>query len=352
MDTRAGNPQTIAVVTVPKILIAAPLYPPDVGGPAKYAKEIFEELSRRDASPGLVVWGEMEKWLPWGARHLWYFVRLILRAGRADAVLALDTWSTGVPALCAAKMLRKKFLVRIGGDLLWESYIERTGKMVRLSEFYTIPCVFTYKERLVRAATRFLVRRADILLFNTGWQRAIWQAAYGFAPARAEVLENHYAAAQQVGGLTHAKKTFVAAGRGIVYKNIPMFERAFAEVAKNFQDIKLDTKPLLPQEHVARVARSYAVAVPSVSEINSNFIIEALHHGKPFIAPRDSGMLEKLQGLGIFIDTLDQQALEGAIKELLDEHAYAAYVERIRAFAYTHSWVQITDEILDAARKA
>ena len=326
------------------ILIATGIYPPQVGGPAKYAHKLYQELSGR--GPVLLcAWGKAERALPWGVRHLYYFLRLCPKVARADAVLALDTFSAGFPALVACRLLGKKLLVRVGGDPLWESYIERTGELTRLSDFYKTPRGLSLKERMLKRATSLLVCHADLLLFNTAWQMRIWQEAYG-CRARAQVLENEYPTKHQEPESPSLDKVFVAAGRGIVYKNIPAFAEAFAKAAKG--RATLDTSALPPREHMARVAGAYAYAVPSVSEVNSNNIIEALSYGVPFIAPIDSGMHERLRGLGVFVDTLDPRAMEAAVEELLDERAYQGFKERIRQFGYARSWGQIADEILEA----
>jgi glycosyltransferase involved in cell wall biosynthesis len=328
------------------ILIATGIYPPQIGGPAKYAQKLHEELGRR-GQVGLCAWTGLERALPWGIRHAVYFLRLLPKAMRADAILALDTWSTGFPALAAAKLLRRKLLVRVGGDFVWEAYIERTGDMVRLSEFYKAPRRLSFKERLIRRATLVLVRHADVLLFNSAWQMGIWQEAFAYkTPAR--VLENEYPAKKSAADSPLGKKIFVAAGRGIRYKNIPAFAEAFAKAAAGRAE--LDTRALPPHEHAARNASAYAYAVPSVSEVSSNNIIEALSYNKPFIAPLDCGMRERLDGLGVFVDTLDRRAMENAVEELLDDATYQAYVERIRQFSYVRTWGQIADEILDAAK--
>ncbi len=328
------------------ILIATGIYPPQVGGPAKYAQKLYEELGRR-GPVGLCAWSGLERSLPWGIRHMVYFVRLVPKAIRADTILALDTWSVGFPALLVARLLRKKLLVRIGGDFVWEAYIERTGDMVRLSEFYKQPRRLSFKERLIQRATLVLLAHSDVLLFNTAWQMRIWQDAFAYkTPAR--VLENEYPAKKQAADFPLGQKIFVAAGRGIRYKNIPAFAEAFAKAAAGRAE--LDTRALPPAEHAARNAAAYAYAVPSVSEVNSNNIIEALSYNKPFIAPLDCGMRERLEGLGVFVDTLDQAAMCGAVEELLDEQKYQAYVARIKAFSYVHTWGQIADEILEATK--
>ncbi len=327
------------------ILIATGIFPPQIGGPAKYAQKLHEELGRR-GKVELCAWSGLERALPWGIRHLVYFLRLLPKAARADAILALDTWSTGFPALLAAKVMRRRLLVRVGGDFVWEAYIERTGDMVKLSEFYKAPRRLSLKEKLIQRATMALLRYADVLLFNTAWQMQIWQDAFKYSTP-AQVLENEYPPKKSGADFPLGKKIFVAAGRGIRYKNIPAFAKAFNEVAQGRAE--LDTRPLPPQEHQSRTEAAYAFVVPSVSEVNSNNIIEALSYNKPFILPVDCGMYERLKGLGVFVDTLNERAIMGAVEELLDEQKYTAYVERIKAYTYVRTWGQIADEILKAA---
>lgn len=331
-----------------KILIATPLYPPDIGGPAKYARHLREEFATRGNGGGAVAYGTFERTLPPLLRHIVYFFRLLPQAFRADVIFALDTWSVGLPALLVAKLLRKKFLVRIGGDVLWEAYVERTGELITLSEFYAQPRTLTYKEKLMKWSGALLMRRADALLFNTAWQRDIWRSAYG-AGSEALVVENHFptlAKTEPEG----EERVVVAAGRHIRFKNIDAFARAFKRVKSRHQHLSLDTTPLSPEKNRARLSSCYAVAVPSVSEVNSNLIMEGLSFGKPFITARDSGMHEKFEGMGFFVDTRSEPEMEQALEKLLDEKEYQTLVERIRTSFKERSWSEVADEVLEAAR--
>jgi glycosyltransferase involved in cell wall biosynthesis len=228
-------------------------------------------------------------------------------------------------------------------------YIERTEEMIKLSEFYTTKRNFSMRERIIYTATKYLARHADILLFNTSWQLGIWQRAYQFDVARAKVMENEYPPKQI--SAPPMRKKFIAAGRGIRYKNIPAFAAAFAKVKERYPEIELDTRALPPEEHTERITQCFAVVVPSVSEVNSNFIIEALSYGKPFITTRDSGMDERVRGLGMFIDTARESEMEEAIEAMLDPSIYRGYVRHIDEFSYTHSWKEIAEEILKFARE-
>ncbi len=323
--------------------IATPSLPPAVAGPAQYAEGIAAELKRRGHVIRVVAYGALERALPPGLRHLVYALRLLPALMRSDIVLALDTWSVGFPALLLARLFRKKFMVRIGGDYLWESYVERTGKEILLSEFYLAPRPLSLKERLIRRLTKRLLTYADAVLFTTAWQRDIWHVAYRFNAARAHVLENVFP--ERDAEKLPRSRVFVAAGRPIRLKNLQRLKRVFKEIEKQYPDISLDTKALPPEEHRARVALSYALIVASHSEVNPNTLADAVRAGKPFIATRDTGALLRLSAIGAFIDTRDEKALARAIEELLDEKTYTAARERVRAFSYVRLWGDVVSDL-------
>lgn len=305
------------------ILIATPYRPPHLGGPAKYAGELVRVFSAQGHRARIVSYGWLEQHLPVGVRHTVYLFRLIPHLVRTDVVLALDTWSVGLPALCGALLLRKKFVVRIGGDIVWEQYVERTGNLVMLSEFYTQPRQLSFKERLIKKGTGFLVRHAHALVFTTEWQRALWCTPYSLVLERTHIIENHYPAPH---ALLARAKVFVAAGRPIKLKNMARLREAFALAAATHPDITLDERTLPPNEHAERLHNCYAVLVPSVSEVNPNALIEAVALGKPFVGPKDCGGVVRLQGAGLFVDTTDVHVLAQAIESLLDSATYTRCV--------------------------
>jgi glycosyltransferase involved in cell wall biosynthesis len=325
-----------------KLVIATPLYPPEVCGPATYARALHDEWSEEGIVVRVVAYGRLERILPIGLRHLVYFFRLLPALPGARGILALDTWSVGIPALVAAGLSRKRLVVRIGGDFLWESYVGRTAEPVRLSAFYTKNRPFTLKERAIYTGTRWLVRRADVLAFNTAWQRDIWQRAYGFENARATVVENFFPEKRET---SEAKgRVFVAAGRDHPLKNQALLERIIENLKKEYPDIALDTRKLPPLEHHARLRDAYAVIGPSVSEVNPNTAIDAIGAGKPFIAPIDSGGATRLAQAGVCLDAGDAGVLELAIRDLLNPISYEKAVARVRAFSYSRSWKNVADD--------
>jgi glycosyltransferase involved in cell wall biosynthesis len=324
-----------------KIVIATPLYPPEIGGPATYAKLLEEGLPEKGIEVEIVKFSDVRRY-PKFLRHGAFFWRVWRAARSVDAVLAFDTWSTGVPTLFAAALRGKKTLVRIGGDFLWETYVGRTHTLIKLSEFYAAKKSLSLKELCIFFGTRWVIRRADVLVFNTSWQKDMWGNVYGFDWRKASVIENEYPAERSI---SPAKaRVFVAAGRQHPLKNGGAFKEVFSNLKKSFPDIELDERVLSPSEHGVRIRDSYAVVIPSVSEVSPNTAIDAIRYGKPFIMPNDSGARERLADAGIFVDTLDMNALRHAMEVLLDTEEYERACMRVRGFAFTHSWEDVVKE--------
>lgn len=117
-----------------KILVATPLYPPDIGGPATYSKLLFDELPKRGVAVAVLSFGEVRQ-LPKIIRHAAYFFKLLAKARSADFIFAQDVVSVGFPSLVASKILRKKFFVRVPGDYAWEQAMQRLGVSDSIDEF-------------------------------------------------------------------------------------------------------------------------------------------------------------------------------------------------------------------------
>ena len=59
-----------------KILIATGIYPPDIGGPAQYARGV-EEAWKKEGHEVKVLAFRLERKIPTGIRHLYYFFRVL-----------------------------------------------------------------------------------------------------------------------------------------------------------------------------------------------------------------------------------------------------------------------------------
>src|SRR3989338_1426308 len=110
-----------------RILIATGIFPPDIGGPATYSSLLLEELPKRDVAVSVVTYGPagVSRNIPKGLRHFLYFLVCVFKP--ADIIFAQDPVSAGFPALLAARLTGRKFVVRVAGDYAWEQGVERFG---------------------------------------------------------------------------------------------------------------------------------------------------------------------------------------------------------------------------------
>lgn len=329
-----------------RIVIATPFYPPEKGVLGMYAKGLEGAFERFGHEVTIVRFSAFLH-LPPLVRHS-AFGRALRRAAKgSDLIVALDTWSVGLPAMVVSKMTGVPLSLRIGGDFLWEAYVERTKQPVRLSDFYAEKRPLTFKERIIFIGIRALLKHTHSLFFNSQFQIGLWQPIYGFDRAKARVLENYFPVRTE-DILPPQGKIFVSAGRHIALKNYDELLRAFKRVQTQNPDIELDTRSLPHAEHHKRLKTAYAVVIPSISEASSNTAIDAVVAGKPFIMTNDTGTGERLGDCGFFVDTRSEDELEQAIERVLDPTEYERLAARIRAFSFTHLWDDMAKEIIDA----
>jgi len=326
-----------------RILIATGIYPPDVGGPAYYAQALYNVLSSEHTV--VVRSYKLEKKLPIGVRHLWYFFRVACAMPRVDAVLALDTFSSGVPAVAAAKLFGKKSIVRVGGDFLWESYIERTKESIVLAQFYEQTRAYSFKEICIYRMTGWLFRASGAVVMSTKWQSEIMCEAYDIPRGKVHVIENVYS--ERRDGKKASRKNFLWAGRRITLKNTDRLEEAFARAKKEDASLELALSDAIAHEELLKkIAECYAVIIPSLSEVSPNIILEAIMYNKPFIVTRSCGLYDRLQDIGLFVNPLEVADIKEKILYLADAARYAAQREKIRNFAFVHTYKDIAQELV------
>jgi glycosyltransferase involved in cell wall biosynthesis len=327
-----------------RICIATGIYPPATSGPAQYAAAMEREFATRGHKVDVVTY-KLENSLPTGIRHVLYFFRVLPRVYRADFVLALDTFSVGLPAVLAARLCGRKIIIRTGGDFLYEQFVQRTGEKILLSKFYSAMRAFSEKEHFIFALTRWTLRKASAVVFSTEWQRDIFMKPYRLSEQNIFVVENRFD--EKISDEPARVKNFIFATRNIAYKNIDAFKNAFAIAQKNNPEISLEIyHTLAHNELMEKMKTCYAVVMPSLGEISPHVILDALRCNKPFLLSSESGYAEKLENIGVLVDPLSENDMAEKISWLAQSENYAQTQTHVRAYNFTHSWGQIADELL------
>jgi len=144
-----------------KILLVTPLYPPEIGGPATYARFLEKEIPKHDSSIKIVKFSDVRKYPPI-IRHILLLCKVLRHGISADIVFAQDAFSVALPAILAAKILRKPFVVRIPGDFAWEQGRQRFGVKDDILTFQNKK--YGWKVEFYRKVQKWVVQNADRVL--------------------------------------------------------------------------------------------------------------------------------------------------------------------------------------------
>ncbi len=276
-----------SILKTSAILIATGLYPPDIGGPATYSKLLEEELPKYGLAPVVVSFGTVRQ-LPKLIRHFIYFLKVIVKSETVQVVYAQDPVSVGLPALLAARILGKKYILKIVGDYAWEQFQQRkallkqfpisgfdkfdkltAGKLTASSksrgnfqfsnkELVTLEDFqnkkFDFITEMRRRVERFVARHADAIVVPSNYLKKII-LEWGVSPEKIKVIYNSFDVPVNMVNKKGIRNKLgingtllVSAGRLVPWKGFEALIEVISELKKNIPDIKLYIAGDGPQE--------------------------------------------------------------------------------------------------------
>lgn len=341
-----------------KILIASGIYPPDIGGPAQYARNLYETWKGQGHEVKVAAY-RWERVAPSPLSNFLYLTKVLRKAWKADLVLVLDTWNAAVPTMIVCALLHKRYMIRTGGDRLWETYIERTGDLVLFKDFYStrIDAGLTrlsFRERLIYKYGGMALRKATAVIFSTEWQKGIFEKAYGLDPKKDHIVENY--CGDRLSPVATENRKFLASTRILKWKNVELLKDAFhdakAEIKRRgLPDIDLDTSKAMYSNFIERMRNSYAVILVSLGDISPNMIFDAIQTGTPFILTKETGITNRVKDAALFVNPLDKQDIIDNIVWLSDPANRSVQAEKVRKVTFTHLWEEIAEEIMEIWKK-
>lgn len=326
-----------------RLLIATPLYPPDLGGPATYAKLLEDDFPY----PVTVVkFSDVRKY-PKLIRHICYFWNVFKAAKDADVVLALDPVSVGLPALWAARLRRKPFVVKIVGDYAWEQGVQRFAVHDTLDHFVRRTDV-PFPVKVLRSVQKSVANGASRIIVPSEYLKGI-VSAWGVRPEKIEVIYN--AIELEEGGqvseevIALRKPVIATAGRLVPWKRVggvidavaalpertggslvvigegPNRTMLEAQGARLLSGRSLFAGALVHADTLATISAADIFVLNSTYEGLSHVLIEALMLGKPVIATDVGGNSELItdEENGILIPSGDTKKLTEAIEHLISD---------------------------------
>ncbi len=331
-----------------KLVIATPLYPPEIGGPATYAKLLFEGLPEKGIEVDLVKYSEVRH-LPKFFRHCVYYLRVFKAARNADIVLALDPVSVGFPAMWAAEKANKPFVVKIVGDYAWEQGQQRFGITQNLDEFlkmrrvpFLVRVLQRIQARVARSATRVIVPSEYLKNIVSTW---------GIQSEKIEVIYNGIDLPKSMVVSSRPQGFFVvSSGRRVPWKGFEAIERVVArETGWHFTLLQGLSRP----EALSQVMVADAFVINSSYEGLSHALIEAMMLNVPIVATSVGGNIELVENgkTGLLVPFGDEEALHKALKQIANDPLSAkmraaSALERAQALFSMESMLMRTSALL------
>lgn len=312
-----------------KLVIATPLYPPEIGGPATYAKLLQEGLPGKGIEVEVVKFSEVRH-LPKLIRHYAYYRRVLRAARDADVVLALDPVSVGLPAMKAAQKAGKPFVVKIVGDYAWEQGVQRFGVMQNLDEFVKTKQTNFFVRKLQKVQT-FVANAAKRVIVPSPYLKDII-LQWGIPKEKIQMIYNGIGLPPNISIYPKKEGEFlvVSAGRRVPWKGFEAIERV-VEKHKNENWRSFIASGLSRVEALGWMKTADVFVLNSSYEGFPHALIEAMTLGTPVVATdaRFHRILLEHGKTGILIPLGDDDALERALLEIRSNPDTAS--ERARA---------------------
>jgi glycosyltransferase involved in cell wall biosynthesis len=364
-----------------KLLIATGIYPPAIGGPATYSKLLVDELPKRGIDVGVLSFGEVLH-LPKGISHVAYLLKMVARAREYDIVFAQDTVAIGLPALVAARLTKKRFLVRVPGDYAWEQAVQRFGVRDSIDEFQRKR--YGFRVELFRFVQKYVVRKADLVFTPSvhftsvvsGWcdgARTIHHVYNGIDLTPVEVDRS---SARRLLHIPDDAIVVVSAGRLIRSKGFEAVIRICADLIREMPSLRLYVAGEGPdrtrlQALIKEMGLSGAAFLPGpvsrealftylrsadVFVLNSSFesfsfqVVEAMHAGVPVVTTTSGSLPELVEDGkdGLLAEPDDHEALTSAVRAIVTNRALRErLISHARLKAKTFSLAASLDRLVE-----
>jgi len=368
-----------------RILIASGIFAPEAGGPATYAAALGSNLAQRGWNVDVVTYSQEARYdadtkYPFALTRIVrgnkflnrfrFFITAYKLAKGADIIYTLDWFAAGLPVALTAKLRGVPYVVRVGGDYLWEQkYLESGAPPMPLKTFYERGLHRQLAYRPAYWLISFVLSHAALIVFNSDIQKELYERYYQLSPARCATVENPVPKFEQI-KRERSSKEFVFWGRFIVMKNLDTLIRAFAQarIPKDYtlaligggpQKEKLEqlVRELgisdrvrfergLPLEQViSRVKNARAFVLPSWTDISPNQVYEALSIELPSLVTKENylSIREKLPDM---IEPTSVDDVAAKLELLADDQEYTIFSSKFNSIQYVRSWDTVTEEHL------
>ncbi len=375
-----------------RILMTAGIFAPESGGPATYAPALATKLVEAGHHVTVMTMSDKSRYeedqkykfslvrivrarstvlgVNRVMNRIRFFLAIASAARSSDLIYTLDWFAVGLPVAVAARIWQKPYVVRVGGDYLWEQkYLESGAEPVTLVEFYARGLHLRPEYRIASRIIHFVLSGASRVIFNSELQRQLYEKQYALPHAKTATIYNPVPTLD-LQGLERGSATseFIFWGRLIVMKNVSTLIRAFAHatlpetyrltiigdgpqrenlatlIKELHQEDRITMLSAMPNwEALARVKDARAYILPSWTDISPNQVCEAFAIGLPALVTRENYLSFRDQ-LPESFDPHSVDELTAKLEMLADDSHYEEFSRRFREISYAKSWDDVSSE--------
>lgn len=351
-----------------RVILATGIYPPEIGGPATYVRELAKAMRAKGAQVRIIAYGDgypedekdgVTRVSRSGGPFLRY--RRYARALRdlsdgVDVIEAFSSVSVGVP-LWLAHLRGPKKILRLGGDFLWERATDR-GDARGLREWYG-------QRQWFVGFMNGLLRTFDVIVFSTEFQEDLYRRFYRNLPP-VTVIENVNPTGAPELHRLHDPVRLLYLGRFVAFKNLTALVGAVkkmpettltlagggpteGELRSTVRSLALESRvTFLPPQHGAEKEKLFRehdmLVMPSKTDISPNTALEARAAGLPVLLTQETGLSRVLLDGMIVAPLATADDVASAVKDALSK--YDTHAARAAQSLPERGWSQLADEHL------
>lgn len=273
----------------------------------------------------------------------WMFLKSLIKLNKnvnqGDIIFVNDALGAGVPGLIVSVFKRNKFIVRLGGEPVWERYLQKnTDSQVDLNKFFEAGMHkrMSWMFWLVKK----VLSRADKIIVPSDLLKTILINKYKIENKNIRVINNpivNQVIKPQV--KNELKKSFLFVGRLINLKNIIFLTDCFVKAnlenwrliivgtGENEKQLKILAEKnigkivlagQLPKSEIIKLFSEVdCLLLPSFTDVFPNVVMEAISHGLPTAVTNNTGLPHTIKdNLFVFSDVTNSDRMITDLKKL------------------------------------
>ncbi|MHA1314112.1 MAG: glycosyltransferase family 4 protein [Candidatus Helarchaeota archaeon] len=193
------------------ILIVTPIFPPDIGGPAIFARNIsFElidernkvsiitladnekkEVLRTNKNREVILYGVKRKnHFPF-LRHFRLFMKIIAKSKDFHLIFSQGSVVMGPISLICTKLLQKPLVIKFVGDVAWETATREKKTSKTLEKFLSSP-ISDFKIRLIKLIQKVVLKKSTKIIVPSNYLKWILIKGYNIPKNDIVVIHNSF----------------------------------------------------------------------------------------------------------------------------------------------------------------